>query len=424
MELPASPVDCKKVYVIADDLSAVSCTNLITRECHLKNQQSPKNDRFLRRALDCVKREEYDARPCENVAQVMASFDKALVDVAELSDDELDRVTAELGVPGYFEKFCNGGCAANYGSEVAVIKAIVGPDAAMLAENLVTVLRAVSATGVGPKVLSEAHATCATTRGKPACAIAMTRAPGRALNVLVREGALDSVTGYGALGGALGQLHASAAHAATQLVGDSRFIERFVRIERSVEAELEPYRGDAFVDWLAMDDWKRLDSARACLSNNSLPAGLLHGDPYADNAVAVVQDGAIKSIQLVDWEDACYGPYCYDLASALVATVFNIDTQFDASIASSILGQYAQSRSAFCPDEATAIPAFMRANAIACALYRWHQFHVCHPSAPPAARDAYLEMQVIAAALEDRTLRSRIVSIAIDEIFLVSSEPA
>mmetsp|Transcript_8751 Transcript_8751/g.27524 ORF Transcript_8751/g.27524 Transcript_8751/m.27524 type:complete len:357 (-) Transcript_8751:914-1984(-) len=349
----------------------------------------------------------------------MAAFDKATVDVAELSAEELERVSAALGVRGPWEKLSNGGCAANYASAVAVLKAVVGPEAESLALTQLAVLGAVAPSGAGPRPMSASVAACATTKGVKACAVAMERVQGRAVNVLVREGAVDAVEGYGAVGGALGRLHAANPRLDDLPdVADERFVERFLRIDRGVEDELAPHRGDPFVEWVACDDWRRLRDARAALRARDLPRGLLHGDPYPDNAVALVDpDRAVRAVTLIDWEDASCGPLCYDLGCALVAVAFDPERTAEtlrSDVARRLLESYLRARPSFSPQEAAALPGLMAANALACALYRWHQFCVLDPDAPPAAKLAHLEMQRAVDALEDPSVASAIHAMALD----------
>ncbi|KAJ8598481.1 hypothetical protein CTAYLR_001331 [Chrysophaeum taylorii] len=329
----------------------------------------------------------------------MAGFDKASVDVAEVLG--IDGVASELGVHGEAVKLQNGGCAANYliGDDV-VVKAVVGPDARELAALQVRVLEAVAGTRVGPRPIAGPCA-CETTRGA-GWAIAMERAPGEAANVLEREGKVSKAAACGAIGDALGTLHAANLFVdeATNL-GDPRFLERFLRVDGEVEVELSKGSADdPFVGWVRADDWRRLKKVRAALARTDIPAGLLHGDPYTDNVLLVVDDGTVASSKLVDWEDACIGPLCYDVACALVAAAFGGREGFEVSVAKKLLEAYTRRRK-MDETEVRALPDLMFANAVACALYRWHQFHVVDPEAPAAAKAAHLEMQAIATKIEN-----------------------
>lgn len=338
----------------------------------------------------------------------MASFDKSSVDVAELSSDELSRVVGLLGIPYVSpKKLCDGACAANYVVGSSVVKAVVGPEAEELARQQMAVLAKVKR----PSLTSQVAVPCVTSKGLKACAIAMQLVPGSPISSLVREGKLDPVEGFGALGDCLGRLHASGVAAPVDAVnvGDSGFMERFLRLETTVEAELDSRLDDEFVKWLSDGDWRRLREARKALDNSeteSLPKGLLHCDPYPDNALAVVSDDEkkVSAVTLVDWEDASFGPYCYDVACSLAATAFN-GTEIRTDVASGLLTRYSRVRP-FSDEEAAALPSLISANALACALYRWHQFHVVIQDAPDEAKTSHLEMKNVVTALEDSVARN------------------
>mmetsp|Transcript_20000 Transcript_20000/g.61885 ORF Transcript_20000/g.61885 Transcript_20000/m.61885 type:complete len:352 (-) Transcript_20000:48-1103(-) len=330
----------------------------------------------------------------------MASFDKSAVDVAELSASELARVVEALleEKPARTWKLSNGSCAANYGVSYrdrdAVVKAVVGEDCAVLAANQARVLRALAGSGVAPEALGAARTVlCETTTGASACAMAMALVPGQAANVLVRRQGVPAVAAYGALGTSLGRLHSLATEDVVVVendLADPRYLEKFVRVPGALEDAIS-------ADWLSA---ARLERARAVLRRSDLPRGILHGDPYADNLVVRYEDGVVTNATFVDWEDVALGPLAYDLACALVACAFDGRT-LDEPVATAVLRNYAAQRPAFSDLEAAALVDLMLANALACASYRWHQFHVVDPDASPAAKASHLEMLAIAAALED-----------------------
>lgn len=335
------------------------------------------------------------------------NFDKSCVDVAELSDQEIRRVAAELGVDGPWRKLSNGGCAANYVVGSAVVKAVVGADAVDLARDHLAVLRCLDGRGA-PKPVSDKTVACVTTSGLPARALAMELVAGEAANVLARTGVEGAIA---AVGGALGRLHALRVDPpVSSSVSHPSFLERFLRVSESVEDALQG-ASHGFVEWLSSSDWARLGRARRALKAQGLPAGLLHGDPYTDNLMLVVEDGVIVSARLVDWEDACVGPLMYDLGCALVASAFDDAGTLREDVFKDVLRGYVETRGLLSGEEAAALPSLMAANALACALYRWYQFHVVDSEVPDDAKNAYLEMQAIVDALDSPHTSARVTTL-------------
>ena len=349
----------------------------------------------------------------------MTSFDKSAVDVAQLSVGELNRVTKNLlgEVPEKSWKLSNGACAANYGVEFfdkmrAVIKAVVGDDSESLAANQLSVLNSLNGSRVSPDLLCDRSVSCVTTDGAKACAVAMEFVDGDAANVLVRDKGFEPVMCYGAVGTALGSLHALKRPTSRirNDLGHDRYLETFIRLPQELEASVTQLLSSspeshtvAFGHWLLTDS--RLPSARKALGRQDLPRGLLHGDPYADNVVLQIVDGAVRRATLVDWEDVAVGPLAYDLASALVACAFNFHTKedtaiFDKHVAKALIDNYAKCRPSFSKLEALALTDLMLANVLACATYRWHHFNVVAPDSSPDAKASYEEMLAIASAIE------------------------
>ena len=365
----------------------------------------------------------------------MATFDKSAVDVAQLSDAEVARVVEALGLGSVSScaKLTNGGCAANYrvslgasGREV-VVKACVGGDARELATAQLDVLKQLAMHGgAAPAPTALNVVACATTAGAEAAAIAMALLPGEACNILIRDGAIGEAAAFTALGAALARVHKVPPPAGLYDVGEGDYVERYVRCAAPIEAHPEVWALDeptGFVKWVLDADRGLLAAARAALADASLPRGLLHGDAYLDNVMHDAADGATA---LVDWEDAAVGPLAFDVATAAVGGCFAVqddeatdDAAFPAmatpklDIIRALLGAYAATRGAFRADEAKAFRALMLANAIACALYRFHQFHVTDPAAPRAAKRSYREMHAITMALADPAVAADIDALAL-----------
>ena len=71
----------------------------------------------------------------------------------------------------------------------------------------------------------------------------------------------------------------------------------------------------------------RLDTLVKAMENNDLPTGILHGDPFLDNALVNPQTGRFSGF--VDFEDATTGPLLFDVACAVIGTCFRDDNKFD-----------------------------------------------------------------------------------------------
>ena len=132
-------------------------------------------------------------------------------------------------------------------------------------------------------------------------------------------------------------------------------------------------------------------------------------------------DVASGVTSLVDWEDAAKGPFAFDVATAAVGGCFDVvdDATCDVSVfpppalpkldvLEALLLSYADARGHFAHKEAAVFKSLMLANALACALYRFHQFHVVDKGAPAAAKRSYREMHAICLALADPTVGGRI----------------
>jgi len=243
--------------------------------------------------------------------------------------------------------------------------------------------------------------------------MAMELLGGEAGNRLLRSGEADAPAVFGAIGRALAAAHAVPPPDGLPDVGaaGSDYIERYVRCAAPLEAHVGTvWRADestGFVAWAFAAG--RLDTARAVLADASLPRGLLHGDPYADN---VLLDLETSQAALVDWEDSCIGPLAFDLACAAAggcfstaddtaaADVFPPPATLNAAALSSLLACYAAARGGFGKAEAEALVDLTLCNALACALYRFYQFHTVDANAPAEAKRSYREMHAICLALE------------------------
>ena len=392
--------------------------------------------------------------------QALGAFDKSAVDAAELSGQEIARVLVRLGLgaPELAVKLTNGACAANYRCVLrdgppVVLKACVGDDCRELADVQLDVLSrlAKASPGVAPALRSLNAVDCTTTTGRPACAVAMALAPGRACNLLVDDGELPESAACELVGAALASVHASPVDDDDDLpaIEGDGWIERYARCAAPLDAYVgagrpwDPAEPTGFVRW-ALVDGGRLERCRQALRDASakLPSGVLHGDPYPDNLLHSMATGTST---FVDWEDVGRGPLVFDVASAAVGACFLHDSVVDsvrlasstpqraalkveclrkmlvaysrgrrrAVLLESLSPEGGRPRSAsvclgFTKAEAAALPGLMEANAYACALYRFYAFHVADPGAPRGAKRSYREMQAVCLALGDEEVVAQI----------------
>jgi len=90
----------------------------------------------------------------------------------------------------------------------------------------------------------------------------------------------------------------------------------------------------------------RLPAMRLALDTPGLPSGVVHGDPFLDNILVDRSTGAFCGF--IDFEDACRGPFLFDVACCVIGTCFG--TGDDASTLqpdrlTALLGGYASVRS-------------------------------------------------------------------------------
>ena len=203
--------------------------------------------------------------------QALGAFDKSAVDAAELSGQEIARVLVRLGLgaPELAVKLTNGACAANYRCVLrdgppVVLKACVGDDCRELADVQLDVLSrlAKASPGVAPALRSLNAVDCTTTTGRPACAVAMALAPGRACNLLVDDGELPESAACELVGAALASVHASPVDDDDDLpaIEGDGWIERYARCAAPVDAYVgagrpwEPAEPTGFVRWVPVHE--------------------------------------------------------------------------------------------------------------------------------------------------------------------------
>jgi len=144
---------------------------------------------------------------------------------------------------------------------------------------------------------------------------------------------------------------------------------------------------------------ERLQKFRDLYSNLELPSGVIHGDGYLDNTIFETETLTLKA--LVDWEDACEGPFVLDLAVCAMAACFDQENTLMLDRLSYVLRGYCSARgSEMSPEETHAIPRLMWAAAMAVATWRFVNFNIDKPDSPEETKQTYKVMHQRVLVLE------------------------
>eukprot|EP00933_Yihiella_yeosuensis_P052989 TRINITY_DN5113_c0_g1_i8.p1 TRINITY_DN5113_c0_g1~~TRINITY_DN5113_c0_g1_i8.p1 ORF type:complete len:406 (+),score=93.23 TRINITY_DN5113_c0_g1_i8:2-1219(+) len=340
--------------------------------------------------------------------------EKAAVDMASLSAEELARVLSAFGFDSErctVEQVKGGGYSSlnyalnvDHGKEKLLLRVPVGlPEASV--RRQVAVLKALSLEmkvrsprpTLGPQADGDHVVSCRTTDGKEAFAALHSWVEGLTANKLVNKNESGMLQH---LGSALASLHVAkqpTSELGLKDVASDSYMQDYMHWPAEFSwqdgfDEVVKHAGESvdFVEFLR-DRWK---PARLALEAVGLTRGLLHGDPFLDNLM-VGAEGAT----LIDWDEAAMGPLAYDLASALVGSCFNKAGQLLSSRMLDILTAYNKIRP-LAAAEKKDLPKFIQANALIVAWYRWRAFHVEVTDAPEDAKQSYLDMVRLVRSME------------------------
>lgn len=339
--------------------------------------------------------------------------EKADVDLATLSPQELKRLLAAFGVgalDGPPEKLCGGYSSVNYavsakgGERRNLLRILVGGEEA--ARRQAGVLLAAAQAGVRcPSAVAtpggECWLQCETTSGQSACAMLHSWVDGSTANKLVAD---DETGMLAKLGTILATLHTAPQPEGLELldVASDAYIQCFMHSPPGISwesgvaevinaAEAHGDHGEQFAAFLT----ERESATREVLQAPGLRRGLLHGDPFLDNLM-VGPEGAT----MLDWDEAAVGPLAYDLACSVVGGCFGEGGDVRPTRLNALLSAYNSVRP-LSAEEFASLPGMMRANAVLTCWYRWRAFHIEVLDAPEEARESYKEMIGITRALED-----------------------
>lgn len=207
------------------------------------------------------------------------------------------------------------------------------------------------------------------TDGVPCCLLSWV--DGVAADKVVAAGSVAAADVLRAVGSGLGRLHSVAPPADWDAVlGSLRAIETgggcdlrlhtSGEIQRTLRASAA-VRGHAFLPWYD----RQLESLQSAVGTPGLPRGLLHGDPFLDNALVSPTDGRLEGF--VDLEDLCVGPLLFDIACCACACCFRpndggaLSNALDMGRMRALLHGYASERP-LVPAESKVFVAFMRAT--------------------------------------------------------------
>ena len=179
------------------------------------------------------------------------------------------------------------------------------------------------------------------------------------------------------VGGALARLHLASAGYDDHRPGRYEPDEIRRRIDHVASLGRAELVGPAVVLGLALD---ALEGERAA----AVPMGLIHGDLFIDN-VLFGNDGAPSLAALLDFEQASWGRFAYDLAVTTLAFAYGRD-DFRADVTRALLEAYAAER-APSDEERRAFGAELRFAACRFAVTRITDVHLKRDAGAPAGKD-------------------------------------
>jgi len=184
---------------------------------------------------------------------------------------------------------------------------------------------------------------------------------------------------HGALvGRALASLHLASGGFADQRAGRYEPDEIRRRCDRVAALGRPELVGAVAVLDLALRELERERAAK-------LPTGLIHGDLFIDNVLYTDVGGEPRLSALLDFEQASWGRFAYDLAVTTLAFAYGRD-DFRADIARALLDSYAAVR-APTADERAAFGAELRFAACRFAVTRITDVHLKREAGAPAGKD-------------------------------------
>eukprot|EP00933_Yihiella_yeosuensis_P029664 TRINITY_DN23297_c1_g1_i1.p1 TRINITY_DN23297_c1_g1~~TRINITY_DN23297_c1_g1_i1.p1 ORF type:complete len:363 (+),score=73.56 TRINITY_DN23297_c1_g1_i1:51-1139(+) len=153
----------------------------------------------------------------------------------------------------------------------------------------------------------------------------------------------------------------------------------------------------------------RLDWLRA-LYDREVPWGLIHGDAYLDNTMyedGPPGSGECRLLALIDWEDSCVAPLTLDLAVCASAACFTASNELMKTRLVVLLREYLKHRT-LSKIERESFVDYMAAGALACAFYRFGEFHVRQPDSSAEAKQGYKIMADRAELLFSGSVREAV----------------
>ena len=141
---------------------------------------------------------------------------------------------------------------------------------------------------------------------------------------------------------------------------------------------------------------RQLGLLRAAMATEGLPRGLLHGDPFLDNALVSAADGSLAG--WVDLEDVAVGPTLFDVACCACAACFRADNALDLRRLRALLSGYVSVRP-LAAAERSAFVSFMKATMLCNCAWRFKNFNLDHREIEEC-RESYRELQTRILELE------------------------
>jgi Ser/Thr protein kinase RdoA (MazF antagonist) len=237
--------------------------------------------------------------------------------------------------------------------------------------------------------------------------LALTFLEGRAADAVLESGAVREDVLFMEFGRALAKMHSvklGDAELRHFSKGGACDVQKHIdgtlydRMKASTHTRKHPFFTDFYGDRLAA-----LRNAMA--RSNELPQGVLHGDPFLDNALVDPSNGSFSGF--VDFEDATTGPLLFDVACCVIGTCFpEGSSAFDVTRFGHLMRGYCSVRR-LSQLEVTLFASFARLTLLCNCSWRFINFFVDHREVVDC-RDRYLELHDRILTLERRSTVSAI----------------
>ncbi len=230
--------------------------------------------------------------------------------------------------------------------------------------------------------------------------LALTFLLGRAADAVLEAGVVDWPIIFEGFGQALARIHSVPVPASARLRryvdGGACDVQKHVddvlsrKMAASAHVASHPFVTEFYPPRLAA-----LKAGMAAAAD--LPQGIIHGDPFLDNALVSPADGSF--VGFVDFEDATTGPLLFDAACCIIGTCFAEGSDnFDMGRFRVLMSSYTAERP-LTTGECRLLVPFLRLTLLCNCTWRFINFNVDHREVVEC-RDRYRELQDRIVSLE------------------------